>query len=143
VILSCAVCGKEFDTVGRTRPKQAKFCSRQCSARAGCMANAEASKRRDPDSYKVVERNGYRMRRSGKWYRYEHRIVMEEHLGRSLRSDEIVHHINGDKHDNRIENLELIAGGTSAHARHHLAEHGRWGGITLRQNSRAVEEVSS
>ena len=49
--------------------------------------------------YRVLHRNGRTIP--------EHRIVMEEILGRPLSQDETVHHRNGDRLDNRPENLEL------------------------------------
>lgn len=48
----------------------------------------------------------------------EHRLVMEDHIGRYLDPNEIVHHINSDRQDNSIENLQLLES-NSAHAKLH------------------------
>lgn len=64
---------------------------------------------------------------------YAHRVVMEEALGRKLRSDEVVHHKDGDTLNNKLENLEVIQGNGRHlwwHARERAeAECGHWSWI--------------
>jgi len=65
--------------------------------------NWKGGKRLDKNTGYIRVRIGSR-----KWV-YEHRLVMEQKLGRKLKSNELVHHLNGNKTDNHIENLEITS----------------------------------
>jgi hypothetical protein len=85
---------------------------------------------------RFVFSNGYVYVRKDGCYQLEHRVIMAEHLGRSLSRDEVVHHIDGNRQNNALENLELTINGV--HVTQHLkrerqegrVRHGR-GHVTL------------
>lgn len=53
-------------------------------------------------------------------YIMQHRFIMEQHIGRYLEKNEVVHHINHKRDDNRIENLQLMT--FEEHASLHMKE---------------------
>lgn len=73
------------------------------------------------DGYILVHLQAHHSLRNGKpGYVLAHRLAMELHLGRNLTNDEVVHHLNEDPSDNRIENLAIMT--QSEHARLHFAK---------------------
>jgi uncharacterized protein (DUF1330 family) len=71
----------------------------------------------DRDGYVMIFVENHPFGTYGNYVR-EHRLIMEKTLNRFLEHGEIVHHINGNKSDNRIENLVLIKN-QSCHAKDH------------------------
>lgn len=105
----CETCGKLF------RPRQksgaGRFCSREChyvGQRGEKSPKWKGGRHINDGGYVKIHKPNHP--RSDKGYILEHRYVMEQKLGRYLEPHESVHHINGIKDDNRIENLELWEG---------------------------------
>lgn len=63
--------------------------------------------------------NKYKAKKINGKTKQVHRIVMEEHLGRKLAKEEVVHHIDGDKSNNELDNLMLFPT-KNAHTKYHF-----------------------
>lgn len=99
---TCAFCGGAFV---RPHGKNPTFCSHSCSMKSRNIIGI--GKARPVGSTRLAGA-GYLSEKDvdGKWI-IQHRLVMQRSLGRALGKTEYVHHINGNRKDNRLENLEL------------------------------------
>jgi hypothetical protein len=73
--------------------------------------------RKVPDGYKRISHYGYVQIKHGNTFVYEHRYIIEQ-SGRKIKPNEVVHHINGNRTDNRIENLVILT--KADHNKHHF-----------------------
>ena len=106
----CLFCGKQFKVNVRSKKK---YCSPECRYRASTNLGHE-----------YAGLNGYIYIKTGpKHYQLKHRLIAEQKLRRPLKPDENCHHINGDKHDNRPENIKVFAS-NSAHIIYHNSLYG-------------------
>lgn len=120
--VSCSHCGCDI-LITPSKKRYYKFCNRDCFT--AWMRRTGGGRRWLLTNGGVSCQNGYVFLREGqRKYRAEHRIIMEEHLGRPLTSDEIVHHIDHDKTNNDISNLQIVT--RAEHARLHKEELQAW-----------------
>jgi len=111
--VECGQCGQIFNARScYINRGQMKYCSESCSQ--------VASRSRDEQIFNglrySVDNNGYMIRNDKRGHRKMHRDVWEHHNG-VIPDGHLIHHINHNKTDNRIENLELMSFGE--HSRKH------------------------
>lgn len=113
VAVVCECCGKEFNVKPKRVRRGVRYCSMEC-------------RRNHQYTGRFVRSDGYVAVRVGDDYQLEHRVVVEAHIGRKLERWEHVHHRNEIKHDNRLENLEVLSVANHTREHHQGVQPSRW-----------------
>ena len=101
-------CGVEKEILGRYLTSgTAKSCGCGRHKKGNENPRWKGGRRRDKDGYICIYNIDHPFRNAANVI-MEHRLVMEKYLGRYLKREEVVHHKNGIKDDNRLENLKLF-----------------------------------
>ncbi len=106
---TCKSCGKgRWVRLNRYNKGEQTHCQR-CKPRKG----GTGVYRRGYVLVRLLSTDFYAPMMTKEGYVYEHRLVMSKHLGRLLLKQEVIHHKNGIKDDNRIGNLQLLSNASS------------------------------
>jgi len=119
IIKPCAYCHKEISLQpNQARRSQHFFCCHDCyglwvseNRRSERHPNWQGGRRLNGAGYieiRLQPDDFFYSMQSVRHYVLEHRLIMAKHLKRCLLPWEVVHHINGIKDDNRLENLKLL-----------------------------------
>lgn len=94
----------------RNKERRVDYC-KKCSYKYRKLSHPKMEKSSSWNGGRFLNENGYYRIYSGSEnsnkYVYEHKLIYEKHIGRKLLASEKVHHIDGDKTNNKIENLFL------------------------------------
>ena len=106
-LIQCNECGiKKWIPGSKIKYGAGKFCSKPCYTKD--QAKRRLDKSLKWQGGKVIQLGYYMIKQLNGRYEREHRLIMEKNIGRKLKKGEDVHHVNGNKLDNRIENLQLL-----------------------------------